>query len=46
MFLITRETLRRFPLNEILLLIALNVEESRLDTENRTRPAIGAALSS
>ena len=46
MFLITRETLRRFSLSEILLLIALNLETSRLATDNRTRPAIGAALSS
>ena len=46
MFLITRETLRRFALNEILLLIALNLEESRLAAENSTRPAIGAAWSS
>jgi len=46
MFLITRETLRRFPLSEIFLLIALNLEKSRLATENRTHPALGAALSS
>jgi hypothetical protein len=46
MFLITRDTLRRFPLSEILLLIALNLETSRLATETRTPSATGAALSS
>jgi len=43
---ISRETLRQFSLGEILLLIAMNVETSRLAAENRARLATGAALSS
>jgi hypothetical protein len=46
MFRITRETLRRFSLREILLLAAMNLETSGLASENRVRLAIGAALSS
>jgi hypothetical protein len=46
MFVITSETLRRFSLGEILLLIEMNIEASRLAFENRARLATGAALSS
>jgi hypothetical protein len=46
MFGITRETLRRFSLGEILLLIAINLETGRLASEIRVRLANGAALSS
>jgi hypothetical protein len=46
MFGITSETLRQFSLGEILLLIAMNIETSRLAVENRTRLETGAALSS
>ena len=35
MFRITSETVRRFSLREILLLIAMNLENSRLPSENR-----------
>lgn len=46
MFAITSETLRQFSLGEILLLIAMNIETSRLAVENRTRFATGMALRS
>ena len=45
MFGITSETIRQFSLAEILLLIAMNVETSRLASENRARLATGTALS-
>jgi hypothetical protein len=45
MFGITRETLRQFSLGEILLLIAMNLETSRLVSEDRARLAISAAFS-
>jgi hypothetical protein len=41
MFRITRETVRRFSLREIILLIAMNLETSRLPSENRVDLAIG-----
>ena len=44
MFGITSETLRQFSLGEILLLIAMNLETSRLTSEKRARLATGAAL--
>jgi hypothetical protein len=46
MFGITSETLRQFSLGEILLLIAMNIETSRLASENRARLATGTALGS
>lgn len=46
MFGITNETLRQFSLAEILLLIAINIETSRLASEKGTLLAIGTALSS
>jgi hypothetical protein len=46
MFRITRETLRRFSLREILLIAAMNLQTSGSASEIRVRPAIGAALSS
>ena len=46
MFGITNETLRQFSLAEILLLIAINIETSRLASENRVRLATGTVLSS
>jgi hypothetical protein len=46
MFGITSETLRQFSLGEILLLIAMNIETTRLASENRARLETGAALSS
>jgi hypothetical protein len=46
MFGITSETLRQFSLAEILLLIAMNIETSRLAFENRARLATGTALGS
>ena len=46
MFGITSETLRRFSLAEILLMIAMNVATTRLAVENRPRLETGAALSS
>jgi len=41
MFRITRETVRRLSLGEILLLIAMNLETSRLPSENRVDLTIG-----
>ena len=46
MFGITSETIRQFSLAEILLLIAMNIETSRLAVENRARLDTGTALSS
>ena len=46
MFGITSETVRQFSLAEVLLLVAMNIETSRLASENRTRLATGTALSS
>jgi hypothetical protein len=46
MFGITSETLRQFSLNEILLLIAMNIETSRLAAEKRARLATSTALNS
>ena len=46
MFGITNETLRQFSLAEILLLIAMNIETSRLASEKGVRLAVGAALNS
>ena len=46
MFGITSETIRQFSLAEILLLIAMNIEATRLASESRVRLAIGTALSS
>jgi len=46
MFGITSETIRQFSLAEILLLIAMNIETSRLAVENRARLETGTALSS
>ena len=44
MFGITSETIRQFSLAEILLLIAMNIETSRLASENRVRLATGAGF--
>ena len=46
MFGITSETIRRFSLAEILLLIAMNIEAVRLASEERARFATGTALGS
>jgi hypothetical protein len=46
MFGITSETVRQFSLAEVLLLVAMNIETSRLASENRARLASGTALSS
>ena len=46
MFGITNETVRQFSLAEILLLIAMNIETSRLASKSCTFLATGAALSS
>jgi hypothetical protein len=46
MFGITNETIRQFSLAEILLLIAMNIETSRLAVEKRAPLDTGAALSS
>jgi hypothetical protein len=46
MFGITSETLRQFSLAEILLLIAMNIETSRLAAEDRARLATGTTLGS
>ena len=46
MFGITSETIRQFSLAEVLLLVAMNIETSRLASENRVRLATGTALSS
>jgi hypothetical protein len=46
MFGITTETIRQFSLAEILLLIAMNIETSRLGVENRARLETGTSLSS
>jgi hypothetical protein len=40
MFRITRETLRRFSLREVLLLAAMNLETSSLASENHVRLAL------
>ena len=41
MFAITTETIRQFSLAEVLLLIAMNVETSRVAAEKHVRPATG-----
>jgi hypothetical protein len=46
MFCITRETLRRLSLAEVLLMIGMNIETVRLASESHVRLATGAALSS
>jgi len=46
MFGITSETVRQFSLAEVLLLVAMNIETSRLASESRARLATGTALSS
>ena len=46
MFGITSETIRQFSLAEVLLLVAMNIETSRLATENRARLTTDTALSS
>ena len=46
MFGITSQTIRQFSLAEILLLVAMNLETSRLASENRARLATGTALGS
>ena len=46
MFGITSETVRQFSLAEVLLLVAMNIETSRLGVENRARLETGTALSS
>jgi hypothetical protein len=46
MFGITSETIHQFSLAEILLLIAMNIETSRLASENRVRFATSTALCS
>jgi hypothetical protein len=46
MFGITSETLRQFSLAEVLILIAMNIETTRLASENCARFATGTALSS
>jgi hypothetical protein len=46
MFGITSETLRQFSLAEILILVAMNIETTRLASENRAGFATGTALSS
>jgi hypothetical protein len=45
MFGITTETLRQFSLAEILLLIAMNIETTRLASENCVRLSTGTTLS-
>jgi hypothetical protein len=44
MFGITSETLRQFSLGEILLLIAINIETSRLASEDRALLTAGTVL--
>jgi hypothetical protein len=46
MFGITSETLRQFSLHEILLLIAMNIETSRLASEDRALLATGTTFNS
>jgi len=46
MFGITSETVRQFSLAEVLLLVAMNIETSRLASESRACLATGTALSS
>jgi len=46
MFGITSETLRQFSLAEILVLIAMNIEATRLASESHVRLATGTALGS
>ena len=46
MFGITSETIHQFSLAEILLLIAMNMETSRLASENRARSGSGTVLGS
>jgi len=46
MFGITSETIRQFSLAEILLLVAMNIEATRLASESRVHLATGAALGS
>jgi hypothetical protein len=46
MFGITSETIHQFSLAEILLLIAMNLETSRLASENHARLATGTVLGS
>ena len=46
MFGITSETLRQFSLAEVLILIAMNIETTRLASESRVRLGTGTALGS
>jgi hypothetical protein len=46
MFRITRETLRRSSLAEVLLMIGMNIETSRLASEDRALLATGTTLNS
>ena len=46
MFGITSETLRQFSLAEVLILIAMNIETTRLASESRVRLRTGTALGS
>jgi len=46
MFRITRETLRRFSLAEVLLMIGMNIETVHLASESHVRLATGTALGS